>query len=238
MRATYPPPRDDAPLVVFDFDHTLYDGDSGTHLFRWLIMRAWWRRLLALLLAPFAGPLVAFLPTRRAGISAFVWAGTVCERAPLDALIDCYVALHAEALRARLLPVGLEVFARHRAAGDCVVVATGAPPELARAILALAGHGDVPVIGTLLAPRLGGMGARRHCHHAMKMAMLRAAGYTQPVAQAYSDSSADLPLLQAAAQPVVVNPKRCRVAMFRRVLPPGTPILNWGCPGRGGEAVA
>lgn len=238
MRATYPPPRDDAPLVVFDFDHTLYAGDSGTHLFRWLIMRAWWRRLLALLLAPFAGPLVAFLPTRRAGISAFVWAGTVCERAPLDALIDCYVALHAEALRARLLPVGLEVFARHRAAGDCVVVATGAPPELARAILALAGHGDVPVIGTLLGPRLGGMGARRHCHHAMKMTMLRAAGYTQPVAQAYSDSSADLPLLQAAAQPVVVNPKRARVAMFRRVLPPGTPILNWGCPGRGGEAVA
>ncbi len=238
MRATYPPPRDDAPLVVFDFDHTLYDGDSGTHLFRWLIMRAWWRRLLALLLAPFAGPLVAFLPTRRAGISAFVWAGTVCERAPLDALIDCYVALHAEALRARLLPVGLEAFARHRAAGDCVVVATGAPPELARAILALAGHGDVPVIGTLLGPRLGGMGARQHCHHAMKMTMLRAAGYTQPVAQAYSDSSADLPLLQAAAKPVVVNPKRARVAMFRRVLPPGTPILNWGCPGRGGEAVA
>lgn len=238
MRATYPPPRDDAPLVVFDFDHTLYDGDSGSHLFRWLIMRAWWRRVLALLLAPFAGPLVAFLPTRRAGISAFVWAGTVCERAPLDALIDCYVALHAEALRARLLPVGLEVFARHRAAGDCVVVATGAPPELARAILALAGHGDVPVIGTLLGPRLGGMGARRHCHHAMKMTMLRAAGYTQPVAQAYSDSSADLPLLQAAAKPVVVNPKRGRVAMFRRVLPPGTPILNWGCPGRGGEAVA
>ena len=23
-----------APLVVFDFDHTLYDGDSGSHLVR------------------------------------------------------------------------------------------------------------------------------------------------------------------------------------------------------------
>lgn len=240
MTAAFPPPRDDAPLVVFDFDHTLYDGDSGTHLFRWLIARAWWRRALALVLAPVAGPLVAFLPTRRAGISAFVWAGTVGVRgrAALDALIDRYVALCAAAITARLLPLALEVFQQHRARGDRVLVATGAPPELARAILALAGHGDVPVIGTLLAPRLGGMGARRHCHHAMKMAMIRAAGYTQPVAQAYSDSSADLPLLQAAAQPVVVNPKRGRVAMFRRVLPPGTPILNWGCPGRGGEAVA
>ena len=25
MKTHYPTPRDDAPLVVFDFDHTLYD---------------------------------------------------------------------------------------------------------------------------------------------------------------------------------------------------------------------
>src|SRR3546814_1400362 len=31
------------PLVVFDFDHTLYDGDSGSHLVMWLIRRHWWR---------------------------------------------------------------------------------------------------------------------------------------------------------------------------------------------------
>ena len=55
----FPQPRCDAPLVVFDFDHTLYDGDSGSHLFKWLIERAWWRRLLAILVAPVAGPMVA-----------------------------------------------------------------------------------------------------------------------------------------------------------------------------------
>ena len=36
---------------------------------------------------------------------------------------------------------------------------------------------------------------------------------------------------------VVVNPKHGRVGMFRRVLPPGTPILNWGCVNRAGEPV-
>ena len=236
----FPQPRCDAPLVVFDFDHTLYDGDSGSHLFKWLIERAWWRRLLALLAAPVAGPMVAFLPTRRAGISVFVWIGSVGlhRRRDLEALIDRYVQQHTDAIRARLLPIALDVLHRHREAGDRVVVATGAPPELARSILAFVAHADVPVIGTLLGPRLGGMGALRHCHHAMKMTMIRAAGYTQPVAQAYSDSSADLPLLQAAAKPVVVNPKAARVAMFRRVLPAGTPILNWGCPGRAGEPAA
>ena len=77
----------------------------------------------------------------------------------------------------------------------------------------------------------------RHCHYKMKMAMLKDAGYGGPVDAAYSDSSADLPLLLAAQKPVVVNPKPQRVAMFRCVLPAGTPILNWGCPGRGGEVV-
>jgi phosphatidylglycerophosphatase C len=237
MSARFPEPHADAPLVVFDFDHTLYDGDSGSHLFRWLIERAWWRRLLALLVTPVAGPMVAWLPTRRSGISVFVWIGTVgLHRVrDLDAVIDEYVSRHAARIKARLLPVALEVLHRHREAGDRVVVATGAPPELARAILAFVAHEDVPVVGTLVGPKFGAVGAIRHCHSRMKMAMLRDAGYSQPVAVAYSDSSADLPLLQAAARPVVVNPKASRVAMFRRVLPPGTPIVNWGCPRRAGD---
>ena len=226
--------------VVFDFDHTLYDGDSGSHLFAWLIRRSWWRTALALLAAPVFGPMVAFLPTRRYGISGFVWIGTVGMSGPrtLDAAIDRYVATHEPQIRERLLPVALDVLHRHREAGDTVIVATGAPPELARAILAFVAHEDVPVIGTLVGPKFGAVGAIRHCHHEMKVRMIREAGYTQPIWRAYTDSSADLPLLLAARAPVVGNPKPQRVAMFRERLPAGTPILNWGCPGRAGDAVA
>lgn len=233
----YPAVQADAPLVVFDFDHTLYDGDSGGDLVAWLVRRAWWRTLLALLIAPVAGPMIAFLPTRRRGIGAFIWAGTVGlhRRRDLDELIDRYVVLHDPQLHARLLPVALDVLHRHREAGDRVVVATGAPPELARAILAFVAHEDVPVVGTAVGPRLFGVMATRHCHHEMKMKMLREAGFTGEIAAAYSDSSADLPLLRAARRPVVVNPKRGSVDRFQRALPPGTPILNWGCADRGGE---
>lgn len=232
-------PRADAPLVVFDFDHTLYDGDSGSHLFAWLIRRSWWRTALALLAAPVFGPMVAFLPTRRWGISGFVWIGTVGMPGPrtLDDAIDRYVAGHEAQIRERLLPVALEVLHRHREAGDDVVIATGAPPELARAILAFVAHEAVPVIGTQVGPRLGAVVAVRHCHAEEKMRMLREQGHAA-IDIAYSDSSADLPLLMAARAPVVVNPKPGSVAMFRRVLPAGTPILNWGCRDRGGEPVA
>lgn len=233
----YPAAKADAPLVVFDFDHTLYDGDSGSHLIRWMIRRSTWRMLLALLIAPVAGPMIAWLPTRRRGIGAFIWVGTIGfrRRRDLDELIDRYVAANTEAIRSRLLPVALDVLHRHREAGDRVVVATGAPPELARAILAFVAHEDVPVVGTQVGRRFGAVIATRHCHHAMKMRMLREAGFVGEVAAAYSDSTADLPLLQAARRPVVVNPKRDSVDLFRRLLPPGTPILNWGCRARAGD---
>ncbi len=236
----YPNPDADGPLVVFDFDHTLYDGDSGTHLFKWLINRAWWRQLLALLIAPVFAPMIAFLPTRRRGISAFVWVGTVGlhRRRDLDDLIDRYVLANTEQIKSKLLPIALEVLHRHREAGDRVIVATGAPPELARAILAFVAHEDVPVIGTEVGPKFGAVGAIRHCHHEMKVRMIREAGHVSIIDRAYSDSSADLPLLQAATRPVVVNPKPGRIEWFRERLPAGTPMLNWGCPDRGGDAVA
>ena len=222
------------PLVVFDFDHTLYDGDSGAHLVAWLVKRHAWRRALALLAAPLLLPMVAWLPTRRHGISGFLWIGTAGDPRPIEGLVDAYVAADAPAIRARLLAPALAMLHRHRVAGDLVVVATGAPPELARAILDFVAHQDLPVVGSLGRRHLGGYVTDQHCHAENKMRMLRARGFGV-VDIAYSDSSADLPLLRAARAPVVVNPKAGSVGLFRRVLPAGTPILNWGCKSRAGE---
>ncbi len=226
-------------LVVFDFDHTLYNGDSGAHLVAWLIRRSIWRKLAAIFAAPVLLPMVAWLPTRRRGVSGFLWIGTFGTHEPgqMEDLIDAYVEANADDIRARLLPEALKVLHKHRTDGDRVLIATGAPPELARAILDFVAHEDLPVIGSLGAPFLGGFVTEQHCHSRNKMRMIWDHGYDR-IEVAYSDSSADLPLLKAARQAVVVNPKASQVAMFRRVLPPGTPILNWGCPGRAGDPVA
>ncbi len=227
------------PLVVFDFDHTLYDGDSGSHLVLWLIRRHWLRKLAALLAAPVLLPMVVWLPTRRRGISGFLWIATVGMggRDSMDRMIDRYVQANAADIRARLLPLALAVLHRHRTDGDRVLIATGAPPELARAILDFVAHQDLPVIGSLGTRFLGGYVTTQHCHAENKMRMIWAAGYDQ-IAIAYSDSRADLPLLKAARKPVVVNPKASAIASFRRQLPPGTPMLNWGCKSRAGDPVA
>ncbi|HHW4681184.1 MAG TPA: haloacid dehalogenase-like hydrolase [Xylella taiwanensis] len=236
MSASYPSLREDAPLVVFDFDHTLYDGDSGSDLFAWLIRRSPLRLAAALLITPLLGPLAAMLSTRRRSISGYVWIATFGMRhtREFNTVIRAYVLRHESQIRQRLLPQALEVFACHRMAGDCVVVATGAPPELVRAILALVAYQEVPVVGSSIVPRFGAIRVARHCHHEEKIRMLREQGY-RDIAVAYSDSTADLPLLMAAKVPVVVNPKPKREKLFRRLLPPGTSIIHWGCRHRGGD---
>ncbi len=227
------------PLVVFDFDHTLYDGDSGSHLIRWLIRRSPWRTALAAAAAPLLGPMVGWMPTRRRGISGFLWIGTLGlhRRTELDDLIDVYVDQNATKLRARLLPVALKALHRHLEANDRVVIATGSPPELARAIMAFVAHEHVPVIGTTTMRKYGAVVARHHCHAEEKVRMIRAAGYRGPITRVYTDSTNDLPLLRAASDPVVVNPKAGAMARFARELPAGTPMLNWGCADRAGTRV-
>ncbi len=230
MTATQAPAIPAGGLVVFDFDHTLFRGDSGTALMLWMLRRNPLRKLTALLASPLIAPLFLWIPSRRLAISVFLWIATVGlrERGGSDALIAEFAACNAVALRARLLPLGLAALQTHRSGGDTVVIATGASAVLARAILSLAIDADLPIVGSISGPRWGGHTTRWHCHSENKLRMLRKAGFDAPIVRAYSDSTADLPLLRAARDPVVVNPRPQRVAMFRRVLGMDVPILDWG----------
>ena len=238
MTPAFPEPRADAPLVVFDFDHTLYDGDSGGHLIVWLLKRSGLRIVAAILATIVLAPLLALVPTRRHGIGGYLWIATfgLHDYRDLNALITRYAAAEEPRLRAAMLPIALAALDAHRKAGDRVIIATGAPPELVHAILLFIGREDLPVVGSHEAPMLGGLVTVDHCHSQNKLRCLAKKGYGE-IAVAYSDSSADLPLLKAARRPVVVNPQRSSIARFRRELPLGTPMLNWGARGRVGDPV-
>jgi len=238
MKQNNPKPDRDTELIVFDFDHTLYNGDSGSDFFYWLLQKNLWRKLVALLVTPLVAPFVVYLPTRRRALTLYIWIATVglAKKNNLDGLIKTYVQQHESKIRQRLLPKALSVFEQHRRKGDQVIVATGAPAQLAHEILTLVKQTDLPIFGSELIPGCGAMRLSRHCHHEEKMRILREHGYAD-IAMAYSDSTADLPLLKAARKPVVVNPKTSCEAFFRQVLPEDTPLLNWGCPKRGGTPV-
>lgn len=212
-------------LVVFDFDGVLVAGDSMASLLRRLIVERWWKRALALAVFPIAMPLLAskrFLPLG-AGVFrriAFLGLGGAELRERLGSFGH---ELAADPRKAK--PRAVAALRAHLAAGDRVVVASGSEEKIVRAVLAALGLSGVQVIASQieLEPELR---IRRHCYGAAKCVALAEAGYERWDV-AYSDSLADLPLLRAAARPVLVDARPAMVAEATRLLGRSPEVVDW-----------
>lgn len=216
--------------AVFDLDGTLLVGDSTGH---WLheSLRASPLRLAAgLALLPAAGPLLLHPSSRPAGAIPLLWLATLGLDEPA---LRASFAAFVERVQCGRGPLrwrerGLETLERHLVHGHRVVVVTGAPALLARALLEARGLGQrVPVLGTLLRSSARGWTVYRHCHGAEKCRFLAESGYGSAWSYAYSDSAEDMPVLARASQPFLVNGRPRVVAALQRQRLPRLQPLSW-----------
>ncbi|MBS0383294.1 MAG: haloacid dehalogenase-like hydrolase [Proteobacteria bacterium] len=196
-------------VVLFDFDGVLIRGDTFGMFMRERYARAWWRKGLVLLAAPW---LLLVLPfSRRRMLRALVHLGLlgIDERRYRElagvfatALVHRPRQFHREGLRA---------LRRHQAIGDHVVVVTGCEETLARGVLAELGLHDIEILASHLAP--GHFGMRSVWHNVGRRKVEQLAQHGIEAWQlAYSDSSQDLPMLALATEAVLVNatPRLCK----------------------------
>jgi phosphatidylglycerophosphatase C len=237
------PPAPERPVAVFDLDGTLLRGDGSARLVRGLILRDWYRAAAALAFAPVLAAMF-FLPiARRYALTAVIWLATV-GMAPerFRAVVDEFAAGHAA--QANQIPVVLDRLRAHLGAGDRVVIATGALEPLATAICRALGLQPVEVFGARLRHGRNFVWPSRACgmwsalpaatgpasYGIEKVRRLTEAGITLPVAYAYTDSAADLPLLLAATHRFVVDPRPRRLRRIQVLAGPGCTAL-WSRPG-------
>jgi phosphatidylglycerophosphatase C len=236
-------PAPERPVAVFDLDGTLLRGDGSARLVRRLIFRDWYRAAPALAFAPVLAAMF-FLPiARRYALTAVIWLATV-GMAPdrFQAAVDEFAAGHAA--QANQIPVVLDRLRAHLGAGDRVVIATGALEPLATAICRALGLRPVEVFGARLCHGRNFVWPSRACgmwsalpaatgpasYGIEKVRRLTEAGITLPVAYAYTDSAADLPLLLAATHRFVVDPRPRRLRRIQVLAGPGCTAL-WSRPG-------
>ncbi|MFI6977469.1 haloacid dehalogenase-like hydrolase [Embleya sp. NPDC050154] len=211
---THIPPSTRRPLAVFDLDGTLVRGDSFGHFNRALLRRSRWRVVAAALCVPVVGPLYAFHATRRHAFAILLRVATIGLPAPrFEALADDFATERtAEANR---ITITLARARAHLAAGDRVVVATSCADPLARAICRELGLGSADVIASHVTPGRTGMRPLPACRGPRKVARIRAAGITDPITHAYTDSSVDLPLLAAATHRYLIDPSPAHLTRIR-----------------------
>ena len=232
-------PAPECQVAVFDLDGTLLRGDCSARFVRELIFRDWYRAAAVLAFAPVLGTML-FLPiARRYALTAVLWLATAgLPPARFQVLVDEFVAGHAA--EANQIPVVLDRLRAHLGAGDRVVIATGCVEPLATAVCRVLGLQPVEVLAARLRQGRNFVGPSRACrmwsalpaatgpasYGIEKVRRLTAAGITLPVAYAYTDSAADLPLLLAATNRFVVDPAPRRLRRIRVLAGPDCTALR------------
>lgn len=196
-------------VVLFDFDGVLMHGDAF-HLFvRERYAHSLWRKGLAFTVALLLLPLLPF--SRR-------WAAYVTVRIALLGLREQSYGVAANAYAATLARRsrhfsrdGLFRLRHHQAQGDRVIVVTACEDTLVNAILRELGLSGLEVVASQLRPGWAGMRPRRHNVGRRKVQALGEQGVTAWQV-AYGRSMRDIPLLQPAAEAVLVNgtPTLCK----------------------------
>jgi len=124
-----------------------------------------------------------------------------------------------------------ELVAGHRADGHDVVIVSASSAEVVAPIAAMIGA--THSVGTEMASVRGRYTGEVsfHCHGANKATAVRELaernGYDLTASHAYSDSSADLPMLEAVGHPTVVNPDR---GLRRLAAERAWPVLTFSKP--------
>lgn len=207
-----------ARFIVFDFDGTLVRGDSvATFSVAFLLKRP--LRLLCLLPAlPFVLPLFASPRWLSPAVTTFWWLLSWGTRT--RTLAEELRAYARTALVERTNAATLAELKAHLARGDRVVVVTAAPALVARELLRKNGVGPVPVVGTRLVRRYGGLVARPHCFGERKVEELERRYHVRRWAEVYSDSHFDLPIMRLAERVTLVDPRPTARARIERELLP------------------
>jgi phosphatidylglycerophosphatase C len=233
------PPAAGRPVAVFDLDGTLLRGDTTAEFIKGLILRSPARTAAALVIVPLLGPFF-FMPfTRRNAITVLLWIATAgLPPHRIDALVQRFTAAHAA--EGNQIRVVLDRLHAHLAAGDRVIIATGCADWLATATCRALGLDTVEVVAARLRQGRTFVRPSRDCgmwdalptsagvmsFGLEKLRRLAAAGVAFPVAYAYTDSATDLPLLLAATERHVVEPRPRQLRRIRARAGRGCAVLR------------
>lgn len=195
--------------VLFDFDGVLFRGDSFGVFVRECYAGAVFRRLFLLPALPWmllTWPFSWKIPVRTLVHVALLGYSEKRYAAAAQAFGAALVRRPGQFFRD-----GLHALRRHQADGDRVVVVTGCERHVVRTILDELGLREVEVLASEFRSGMLGMRVKMHNVGRRKVQQLHAAGIKE-WQLAYSDSSADIPMLKPAAEAVLVNatPKLCK----------------------------
>lgn len=215
------------PVVLFDFDGVLVRGDAFSRWLRHRFAIAWWLIIPLVLMALVTFPAASTLRGRGVIVRWVVTLALVGldETTYRVSARECGQSIARDPRR--LSSTALCALKAHRDRGDRVLVVTGCEETLAHSILEQLGLASIELVASrVVQGRLGlRIAVRNVGREKIRQLALRDIHPLWDVA--YSDSPADLPMLEASRSAVLVNLRGADLARVKTRLGDRSTMVNW-----------
>lgn len=189
--------------IIFDFDGTLVSKDTGYEFNKWLIQRSSLRIFWAILVLPFAVPLIFISITRKFGLNIFCYVATAFQGKSLFYLREQFIRYYFKKAGATFYAEGIDELKNHQLNGKSVVIISGCPQWLLYGVVKHIGITRVTIIGSQFKIKNGALLLSEHCFKENKIKMAESVGLNlKNWAVGYSDNESDIPLLNACKKKI------------------------------------
>jgi HAD superfamily hydrolase (TIGR01490 family) len=220
---------ENVPIAFFDLDHTLLNGANGNLVVKYMVKT---RRLGAEAVWKAVKFTLLYRMNRLPREEVYRWTFQECGKYPIDELVRILDEAYALYIMPQLFIEGERYVREHKEKGHWTVIATAAGEYVSEKVRVQLGADDKIAA---MAPVRDGRLTDEICRplpfgegkEVLARRYAEARGIDLSECYFYSDSMADLPLLQAVGNPVAVNPQRKLKAIAESR---GWPILYWQTP--------
>ncbi len=197
--------RNSKEFVIFDFDHTVVSIDTAVTFHEWLIRRSVWRSCMMVPAYPVMQLLRKFEKTHIHGLNIGCFVATLFQLDRLSELREEFVDRHFLA-RSNLFPAALDAMHEHKRQGREIVVISGCPAWILETVIEALALPVDKVIASDCAPGYQAMLLSDLCYGHEKLRFAMANGLDLAACHScYSDSLSDIPILDCARYPFLVN---------------------------------
>ena len=206
-------------VVLFDFDKTIVNKDTGYCFIVYALHRNVFRSILAILVLPLAWIPYLSDRSRYLGNSLFLWLATVgINTNRLTELKQEFIADFVTAPTFRLFKDAITTIEQHMNNGHQIIIVSGSSEWMVKDTLRALDLPQIDIIASTEKYMLGGLVSGFHCYAQNKVTAVQKSlnldAYSSIIG--YSDSVSDIPMLSLCSDKHIVNPSAASKRRFSK----------------------